>query len=110
MSIADDIKTGLNEAIAYEQRNAIARDLCSKYNICTCNNRDGHCATPQQHAKIIQELGYRKEKDTILEVQKRLQQAIENEDRTGRKRRTALGMKMLVERVLNEYLDEIDRK
>ena len=38
----------------------IAKDLCSKYAICTCTNRDGSCSTPQQHAKIIYELGYRK--------------------------------------------------
>ena len=44
MSVGDDIKTGLKEAIELEQRNKIAKDLCSKYNICTCNNRDGHCS------------------------------------------------------------------
>ena len=107
MSVGDDIKTGLKEAIAFEERNKIAKDLCSKYNICTCNNRDGHCSTPQQHAKIIQELGYRKEEDTILEVRRRLQEAIDQDDKSGHKKRTALGMKMLVDKVLNEYLDEI---
>lgn len=103
----DDIKTGLTEAIAIERQNKIAKDLCSKYNICTCNNRDGHCSTSQQHAKIIQELGYRKEEDTILEVRRRLQEAIDQDDKSGHKKRTALGMKMLVDKVLNEYLDDI---
>ena len=91
MSVGDDIKTGLKEAIAFEQRNKIAKDLCSKYNICTCNNRDGHCSTPQQHAKI----------------RRRLQEAIDQDDKSGHKKRTALGMKMLVDKVLNEYLEDI---
>jgi hypothetical protein len=34
--------------------------LCSKYTNCTCADRDGSCSTPQQYAKIIYELGYRK--------------------------------------------------
>ena len=38
----------------------IAKDLCSKYTICTCNDRNGKCSTPQQHARILYELGYRK--------------------------------------------------
>ena len=110
MSVADDIKTSLKEAIEYEKRNKIAKDLCSKYSMCTCNERDGHCSTPQQHAKIIQELGYRKEEDTILEIRRRLQEAINEEEKTGHKKPTALGMKRLVDRVLNEYVDSLNSK
>ena len=44
-----------------KQIEEMAKDLCSKYKICTCNNRDGHCSTPQQHAQIMYELGYRKQ-------------------------------------------------
>lgn len=45
-----------------EQRiNEIAKDLCSMYSICTCVKRDGHCILPQQHAKIIYGLGYKKQ-------------------------------------------------
>ena len=44
-----------------KQIEEMAKDLCSKYKICTCNNRDGHCSTPQQHARIMYELGYRKQ-------------------------------------------------
>ena len=46
----------------------VARELCSRYDSCTCNERDGHCATPQQHAKIILELGYRKEAEVAAEI------------------------------------------
>ena len=41
--------------------NEIAKDICSRYPICTCASRDGHCPTPQQHAKIIYGLGYKKQ-------------------------------------------------
>ncbi len=41
--------------------NEIAKDLCSRYPMCTCTERDGHCATPQQHARIIYGLGYIKQ-------------------------------------------------
>lgn len=45
-----------------EQRiNEIAKDLCSRYPMCTCIERDGHCSVPQQHAKIIYGLGYKKQ-------------------------------------------------
>lgn len=45
-----------------EQRiNEIAKDLCSRYSMCTCVDRDGHCSTPQQHARIIYGLGYKKQ-------------------------------------------------
>ncbi len=88
----------------------IAKDLCSKYNVCTCNNRDGHCSTPQQHAEIIYELGYRKEEDVILEVQKRIKNAINHPENTFINIRTAVGMEMLVQKVLQEYLDEVRKK
>lgn len=39
----------------------IARDLCSRYPMCTCVERDGHCSVPQRHAEIIYGLGYKKQ-------------------------------------------------
>ena len=45
-----------------EQRiNEIAKDLCSRYSMCTCTERDGHCSVPQRHAKIIYGLDYKKQ-------------------------------------------------
>ena len=44
-----------------ETINEIAKDLCSQYKICTCTSRDGHCSTPQQHARILYDLNYRKQ-------------------------------------------------
>ena len=110
MSIAEDIKDGLMQAIEVEKKNKIAKDLCSKYSACTCNNRDGHCPTPQQHAKIIYDLGYRKEEDVIREVQKRIRDAKNHPSKTSINIRTAVGMEMLVEKVLKEYLEEVQRK
>ena len=49
------------EAFKEQQINEIAKDLCSRYSICTCIDRDGNCSTPQQHAKIIYGLGYKKQ-------------------------------------------------
>jgi hypothetical protein len=43
------------------QINEIAKDLCSRYAVCTCTDRDGHCSTPKQHAEIIYGLGYKKQ-------------------------------------------------
>jgi hypothetical protein len=43
------------------QISEIAKDLCSRYTICTCTDRDGHCSTPKQHAEIIYGLGYKKQ-------------------------------------------------
>jgi len=48
------------EALKERQINEIAKNLCSRYPTCTCIDRDGHCSTPQQHAKIIYGLGYKK--------------------------------------------------
>lgn len=53
--------------ISQEQIDCVAKELCSKYN-CTCIERDGHCNTPQQHARIILELGYAKEQETAQKV------------------------------------------
>lgn len=49
------------EALKEQQINEIAKDLCSRYAICTCVVRDGHCQTPKQHARIIYGLGYKKQ-------------------------------------------------
>lgn len=49
------------EELKEQQINEIAKDLCSRYSICTCVDRDGHCSTPQQHARIIYGLGYKKQ-------------------------------------------------
>ena len=49
------------EELKEQQINEIAKDLCSRYSICTCVDRDGHCSTPQQNAKIIYGLGYKKQ-------------------------------------------------
>lgn len=38
----------------------IAKDLCSRYPMCTCTERDGHCTIPTRHAEIIYDLGYEK--------------------------------------------------
>ena len=38
----------------------IAKDLCSRYPMCTCTERDGHCTIPMRHAEIIYDLGYTK--------------------------------------------------
>ena len=40
MSVYKDIKMGLEQAIEQEKINRIAKDLCSKYDNCTCDNRD----------------------------------------------------------------------
>ena len=107
MGVYNDIKSGLNQAIEQEQINKIAKDLCSKYDNCTCDNRDGHCSTPQRDAKIIYDLGYRKEEDTIKEIQKRIKDAVNNPANTSINVRTAVGMEMLVNKVLVDYLREI---
>lgn len=49
------------EELKEQQINEIAKDLCSRYSICTCVDRDGHCSTPQQHARINYGLGYKKQ-------------------------------------------------
>ena len=107
MGVYKDIKTGLEQAIEQEQINKIAKDLCSKYDNCTCDNRDGHCSTPQRDAKIIYNLGYRKEEDTIKEIQRRIKDAVNNPVNTSINIRTAVGMEMLVNKVLVDYLREI---
>lgn len=48
-----------------EHINQIAKDLCSKYSICTCIDRNGRCAEPQRHAGIIYDLGYRKVTEAV---------------------------------------------
>lgn len=103
MSVYKDVKTGFEQA----KINRIAKDLCSKYDNCTCNNRDGHCSTPQRDAKIIYELGYRKEEDVVKEVQKRIKDAVNNPANTSINVRTAVGMEMLVNKVLSDYLKEL---
>ena len=110
MSVPDDVKTGLNQATEVEKQNKIAKDLCSKYGMCTCVERDGHCTTPQQHAKILMELGYAKEEDVIKEVQRRINDTINHPSKTSINVRTAVGMQMLVEKVLKEYLKEVKNK
>jgi hypothetical protein len=47
------------------QINEIAKDLCSKNTICTCVEKDGHCSTPQKYARIICDLGYRKQRQGV---------------------------------------------
>ena len=49
------------EKLKEQEINAIAKDLCSRYSMCTCIERDGHCVTPQQHARILYGLGYKKQ-------------------------------------------------
>lgn len=44
-----------------QQIDAIAKDLCSMYSICTCIDRDGHCSSPQRNASILYGLGYKKQ-------------------------------------------------
>lgn len=46
-----------------KQIEEMAKDICSKYTICTCNDRNGRCSTPRQHARIMYELGYRKQRE-----------------------------------------------
>jgi rRNA maturation endonuclease Nob1 len=53
--------TNNTEELKERHINEIAKDLCSRYAICTCVVRDGHCQTPQQHAKILYGLGYKKQ-------------------------------------------------
>ena len=107
MGVYDDIKVGLNQAIEQEQINNIAKDLCKGYTNCTCNNRDGHCSTPQRDAKIIYEAGYRKEADTIAEIQKRIKDVLNNPAKSKINVRTAVGMELMVTKILNDYLKEI---
>ena len=107
MSVYDDIKIGLNQAIEQEQINNIAKTLCQGYSNCTCNNRDGHCSTPQRDAEILYKAGYRREEDTINEVQRRIQYVLNNPEKTKINLRTAVGMEMLVTKILNDYLKEI---
>ena len=109
MGVYNDIQSGLNQAIEQEKINKIAKDLCSKYDNCTCGNRDGHCSTPQRDAKIIYELGYRKEEDVVKEIQKRIKDAVNNPANTSINIRTAVGMEMLVNKVLADYLREIKK-
>ena len=49
------------ETTKEQQIKEIAKDLCSRYPMCTCTKRDGHCHTPQQYAEIIYGLGYKKQ-------------------------------------------------
>lgn len=77
MSVFEDIKTGLGQAIEQERVNKIAKDFCSKYAICTCNERDGHCSAPQQHARIMYELGYRKQDEVAEEVLEKVKEMLE---------------------------------
>ncbi len=110
MSVYEDIKTGLNEAIEQEKINKIAKDLCQHYDNCTCNNRDGHCSTPQRDASIIYKLGYRQEEDVVRELQKRINDAIHNPSATSINIRTAVGMEMAINKVINDYLKEISNE
>ena len=48
------------EKLKEQEINAIAKDLCSGYKICTCIERNGHCVVPQRHARILYDLGYKK--------------------------------------------------
>ena len=107
MSVYQDIKTGLEQAIEQEKINQIAKDLCSHYDNCTCANRDGHCPTPQRDARIIYELGYRKEEDVIKEIQERIFKAVHNPQNTSINVRTAVGMEMIINKVFADYMKEI---
>lgn len=40
----------------------IARDICKGNTICTCQNKDGHCASIMAIAKRLAEQGYTKQK------------------------------------------------
>ena len=110
MSVYKDVKTGLEQAIEQEKINRIAKDLCSKYENCTCTNRDGHCSTPQRDAQIIYELGYRKEEDIVKEIQERINKAIHNPQNSSINVRTAVGMEMIINKVFSEYMKEIKGK
>ena len=110
MNVYNDITTGLNQAIEQEKINKIAKDLCQHYDNCTCIERDGHCSTPQRDAKIIYQCGYRKEEDTIKEVQKRIYEAVNNPSKSSINLRTAVGMEMLINKVLSDYLNEVQTK
>lgn len=56
------------------QIDKIAKELCSQYKICTCTDRNGRCSVPQQHAKIIVDLGYRKEEAVVSELLARIKE------------------------------------
>lgn len=107
MSVYKDIKTGLEQAVEQEKINQIARDLCSRYDNCTCANRDGHCSTPQRDARIIYELGYRKEEEVLKEIQERIFKAVHNPQNTSINVRTAVGMEMIINKVFADYMKEI---
>ena len=110
MRIYDDIKVGLNQAIEQEKINKIAKDLCSEYKNCTCNTHDGHCSTPQQNASIIYKLGYRQEEDTIREIQPRINDAIHNPQNSSINVRPAVGMEMLINKVMADYIQEVKNR
>ena len=55
----------------------IAKDIYSKYPICTCSNRDGHCSTPQRHARIMYELGYRRQDEVAEEVLEKVKKKLD---------------------------------
>ena len=107
MSVYKDIKTGLEQAVEQEKINQIARDLCSRYDNCTCANRDGHCPTPQRDARIIYELGYCKKEEVLKEIQERIDKAVHYPQNTSINVRTAVGMEMIINKVFADYMKEI---
>lgn len=49
------------EMVLKKRTKEIAEDICRGNTICTCVDRDGHCASIQVIARRLAELGYRKE-------------------------------------------------
>ena len=66
----------MRKTVAETKIDQMAKDLCGKYKICTCTDRDGHCSTPQQHARIMYELGYCKKEEAIKEFVDRFEHYI----------------------------------
>lgn len=59
-----DEKAKRAQAIEMDQRTQeIAKDICKGNTICTCTDKDGHCASIQCIARRLAEQGYRRDCD-----------------------------------------------
>ena len=84
--------------------NTVAKELCSKYQICTCNKKDGHCSTPQQHAKIILELGYKKEETVLINLMNEINKIVdETEFDFGNKDGAKIAVNQIFQKAIQEY-------
>lgn len=55
----EEVKRAAAKELA-QRTQEIARDICQGNTICTCNTKDGHCASIQCIARRLAEQGYKK--------------------------------------------------